>query len=605
MKLRSSLAQQGVFILVLPLIVQLILTISLVGLLKEAEREAARAVHARELSDAVSRFTGSLMEMPRITSPERGPLEPEYELAKQGCIRSFEKVVAMVADDPERTAALMEAAKLARQSMAIIETAHSKEKQPGEDPELKILKGRNREVKIALGDLLSEKLLPMALAEKEVAERAPEAQARLRERSATILFFATCLSFIFTISFILIFMKWLVARLDVMSDNCVRFASRQSLRPAVGGADEIARLDRVFHQMTDEIAVMRRKERALIENARDLICSMDGRGNFIEVGGAADRLTGYSPAELLGSKVFNLFGEEDSESVEQIRALLENGGEGSFECRLRRKDGRVIDVIWSLSWSEEEKSMFCVAHDVSEQRQAERLRQEITRMVTHDLKTPLGTISIFLEMLEDGIIGNLDDRGKQGLKAARISTATMIRLTRDLLDIDRLESGMLLLDKKPVDLSLVIEQCLEMNSAEAEDKQISLECKPTDLIVLADRDRLAQIFTNLLSNAIKFSPPRSKVSIAVEKCDGFARICITDRGRGIPSSMQEAVFDRYSQLHSSDATDKGGTGLGLSICKALVELHGGSIHVESREFRGSSFIFTIPIDTAEESLNPD
>ena len=170
----------------------------------------------------------------------------------------------------------------------------------------------------------------------------------------------------------------------------------------------------------------------------------------------------------------------------------------------------------------------------------------------------------------------------------------MLSLTKDILDMDKIESGMIVLTRSEVDLSELFQQCADSLSWQASAKGITIELEPISTTMMADGDRIAQVLINLLNNAVKFSPENSKIRVLAKQLEDSVEIIVQDQGRGIPANKVASIFDRFAQVEATDATEKHGTGLGLAICKSLVELHGGTIKVESEEGKGSAFSFNIP-----------
>lgn len=422
----------------------------------------------------------------------------------------------------------------------------------------------------------------------------PEYWARDREHWFLLLVAGCVANLGMVIAMALFFSRDIVQRVFVMLDNSMRLAMQRPLHPQLGGGDEISQLDRAFHDMADALTDAMEKQRALIDNAQDVICSLDESGKFAAVNSASKTVFGYDSEDLVGSSLFNLLPDEDFAT---IRAKLKDIKEGStdhFEVRMIRKDRKVIDLLWSVSWSPMEETFFCVAHDITERKGAERLRQEVMQMVSHDLRTPLATMQGFHEMLGEGTFGALDDQGKKLLQVADSSTGRMLRLINDLLDIEKMESGSLQLNISHIELRPIFEQSLHNVFTMAKSKGVKLELMPTQLAVYADGDRLVQILVNLLSNAIKFTPPERRVRLSAEELPNAIEFRVQDEGRGIPKAALSTIFDRFKQVQSADAKDRAGFGLGLAICKALVELHGGDITVASEEGVGTTFSFRIP-----------
>lgn len=385
----------------------------------------------------------------------------------------------------------------------------------------------------------------------------------------------------------------------VLMDNTRRLGLGQPLNPPLPGKGEIAHLDRVFQDMAQALDAARRKERAIIENAIDVICSFDEDGRFVQVSPASEQLFGYPHADLLGKRFDDLIFSDDLRLTgAAITEIREGEGRGQFENRVRRKDGSLVDVLWAIQWSEAERMMFCVAHDITERKEIERMKQEFVAMVSHDLRTPLTSIQGFLTLLQTGMYGSLNQNGEQNLAIADANISRLIALINDLLDIEKMESGKLKMDIRHCPLTDVFSRSIGAVIGFAEQQKVQLVAEDTTLVAYADSDRLVQVLVNLISNAIKFSPPQGTIRLQAVAVDDFIEVRVIDNGRGIPPEYREVIFERFQQVKTTDATRKGGSGLGLAICKAIVEGHGGKIGVESEEGKGSTFWFHVPLQGA-------
>jgi signal transduction histidine kinase len=231
----------------------------------------------------------------------------------------------------------------------------------------------------------------------------------------------------------------------------------------------------------------------------------------------------------------------------------------------------------------------------------EAFKRELISVVSHELRTPLMSISSALELFGLGTLGELSEKGSNRLKFAQDEADRLIRLINDLLDIEKMEAGKFVLDRSEIKVKELIEISIAAVAQLAETKQIKLESSVVDATLSVDRDRLCQVLINLLSNAIKFSPETGTISITVTTSQLFMEFRVVDRGRGIPEDLIPKVFDRFVQVEDSDASVRGGSGLGLAIARAIVEQHGGTIGVESQLGQGSSFWFKLPVHDAHEA----
>lgn len=395
-------------------------------------------------------------------------------------------------------------------------------------------------------------------------------------------------------------------RFNILSRNIFSLGANESLTAPIPGSDEIAQLDSVVHEVSDALIIARKKEQAMIQNAVDVICTLDKDGKFHNVNNAAQRIWGREPEDLIGSSFKNIIAREDWEATDEALQNLINGEgagvSGSFENHVRHGDGNLVDALWTAFWSAEEKRLFCVVHDISARKEAERLKQEVLAMVTHDLRSPLTSLQLTLNVLQSGSVDGSSEKAKLMLGRAEMSVGKLIQLINDLLDIDRIESGKFALDIAKVKDEVMISQSTDLIHHMAESRNIEIETLASGGELECDEERIVRVLTNLLSNAIKFSPEGSKVTISTREENGHVEFYIVDRGRGLPQEEQELIFERYHQVNRSDAAEKKGSGLGLTICKAIVEAHHGTIGATSQAGEGSTFWFRLP---RENSSNTD
>lgn len=232
--------------------------------------------------------------------------------------------------------------------------------------------------------------------------------------------------------------------------------------------------------------------------------------------------------------------------------------------------------------------------DVTERLAIEQMKDSFISMVSHELRTPLTALFGSLRLLESGVAGEVPPKVKKMLEMALRNTDRLVRLINDILDLERINSGKVVLNMQPLELSRLFEQASELIRPLAQDAGIELDLRVPECPVMADPDRVTQTFINLLSNAIKFSPTGATIRVSAESQPDHVLVRVMDEGRGIPADKLEAVFGRFQQVDASDSREKGGTGLGLAICRSIVEQHGGRIWVESTLGKGSTFSFTLP-----------
>ncbi|MBX9687899.1 MAG: HAMP domain-containing histidine kinase [Candidatus Obscuribacterales bacterium] len=256
-----------------------------------------------------------------------------------------------------------------------------------------------------------------------------------------------------------------------------------------------------------------------------------------------------------------------------------------------------------LSGTDELADLDSVFHKMAESiARANREKQEFVAMITHDIRSPLTSMLLSMSLVSEGTLGDqLTVKGKDLLERCQGSVNRVVKLINDLLDVEKLEAGMMKMLFENTDFQRVIDNSVETLIQSAEAKQVKIISPKTTALVYADGDRYIQVLVNLLSNAIKYSPEGGKIEITLEEGADYLKLYVQDEGPGIPEANLESVFDRFQQVDSAERKKYGGTGLGLAICKEIVKAHHGEIGVLSKSGEGSKFWFTVP--RRQEILN--
>ena len=324
---------------------------------------------------------------------------------------------------------------------------------------------------------------------------------------------------------------------------------------------------------------------------------------------ACRQLWGYEPAELIGRKYIEfVYGEDRPKTEEAAAFLLAQGTIPEFVNRYVRKDGEMVDVLWSASWSPANEIMFCVAHNVTERARIEKAlheakneaerannaKSEFLSRMSHELRTPLNAILGFSQLLE-----RQSPTPKQSVNLSYIVSAGrhLLDLINEVLDISRIEAGSMQLSVEPVPVAEALREALELMEPLARQRDITLQFPaetPEGCHVLADQQRLKQVLLNLLTNAVKYTPPGGQVTIWTGLGEaGRVRIEVRDNGPGIAADKLSRLFTPFDRL-GAEQTDIEGTGLGLAVCQRLIQAMGGAIGVGSAPGQGSSFWLDLP-----------
>jgi signal transduction histidine kinase len=272
----------------------------------------------------------------------------------------------------------------------------------------------------------------------------------------------------------------------------------------------------------------------------------------------------------------------------------------NYEIGIVRKDGgiRHLEVLRKEVLWNGKKQFQELYNDITERKKIEDMKTEFISIASHELRTPLTSIKGYNDLILDGDTGEINDRQREFLGIIREEIDRLVALVNHLLDISRIETGRLQLQIKPIPLDEVINSSINALKWQAAEKRLELSTHfdKEPLIVMADRDRVSEIINNLLSNAIKYNREGGSVEVVAYTFENsMIRIDVKDTGRGIPKSEVPFLFGKFYRVKEAAKDSTKGTGLGLSIAKSLVELHGGSIWVESEVDKGSTFSFTLPI----------
>ncbi|AFZ24099.1 PAS domain S-box [Cylindrospermum stagnale PCC 7417] len=378
-------------------------------------------------------------------------------------------------------------------------------------------------------------------------------------------------------------------------------------------AERTGELIKVNQQLQSELDERQRTQEALrisqtrfegiLSIADDAIISIDGNQCITLFNQGAEKIFGYSAQEVIGQRLDLLLPLRFSQVHRQH--VVDFGKSPSLARRMgerrelfgRRRDGTEFPAEASISKLDvgQEAVYTVILRDITERKQIERMKDEFVSVVSHELRTPLTSIHGSLGMLASGLLPTDSEQGKRLLQIATDSTERLVRLINDILDIERIESGEVKMERESCNVLDLIGSVVNILQPLADKAKVTLAMNSLSIQLWADPDRIVQTLTNLLSNAIKFSASGSTVWLTAQRQEDEILLMVKDTGRGIPAEKLDSIFERFQQVDSSDSRNHEGTGLGLAISKSIVQQHGGRIWVESVLGEGSSFYFTIPI----------
>lgn len=375
-----------------------------------------------------------------------------------------------------------------------------------------------------------------------------------------------------------------------------------------------AQIENISQRKKAEFALANNRVRLqnILDSSPDIICTLSVNGHFVDVNGAAIRLWGYNPSELILHPLLDYILEEDHQkTIETFKAVINGVSTTNFENKYLHKNGSIIPMIWSMRLDSHSQLIYCNGRDATEIKKQEtaleNLNNELTvranaliesnkelerfaYVASHDLQEPLRMVSSFLQLLQKRYAPQLDEKANEYIQFSVDGASRMKQLILDMLEYSRINT---IADNfELIDLNeLLGEVSLNLfSSIESTHAEVTLPKMPS---VKGVRSQMMQLFQNLIGNAIKY---RSKernpiVKVEVLELDHEWEFTIKDNGIGISPRFYEKIFVIFQRLHNKESYS--GTGIGLAICKKIVDKHGGRIWVESEEGVGSCFYFTV------------
>ena len=378
----------------------------------------------------------------------------------------------------------------------------------------------------------------------------------------------------------------------------------------------IGELEKQINDLQIQIQLTQRQKgniEAIIYSIHDGVIVIDEFDRLLMANEAGGGLFNFNFRSSQHRRIGELIDEGKSEFVDFLRQSRQSKAQPTRKEIEFLEDGKLktFDCIVSCIYDEGRQvcGVVAVLHDVTREKQISQTKNDFVSHVCHELKTPLASISAYSEMLSDGEAKDGQTR-KEFYSVIQRQAKRLNELIEDILNISRIESGLIKVDKGPVSLTILIEEQLQMIKSCAEEKNICLKDIGQSRVVFdqvyADKDMISQVIVNLLSNAVKYTPSGGsiKVETEVDETANVARLSVTDTGVGIPENEIEHVFDKFYRV-STNKNQAKGTGLGLNLVKQIVEkVHDGRVFVSSKPGAGSTFGFELPLATREvvESL---
>ncbi len=382
------------------------------------------------------------------------------------------------------------------------------------------------------------------------------------------------------------------------------------VRVPTTGTDELARLAQgfnttanklgIYHRMNvEQIVAEKRKGDAVLRSIEDGVVVVDAEFRVANMNPQAGRILGVDPEAVLEKHVLEVVKDErlfdlmkqtatsgEPPEVEDGKNIL-SVGEGESARHF------MFSVTPVVSKGEDMLGVVLLLRDVTRLKELDRMKSEFIMTASHELKTPIQSLGMSIDLLREGAADTLDDKQRQLLDAAGEELARLKSLISDLLDLSKIEAGRVQMEFDRVPPHVLVEKAVGVFTTQAEEKQIELIADVPEHVpdVEADANKITWVLTNLVANALRYA--RHRVAISGRHAGRWIHLSVADDGDGIPLEYQSRIFEKFVQVESDKSV--GGTGLGLAICKEIVRAHKGTIWVDSTPGEGSTFTFTLPV----------
>ncbi len=388
--------------------------------------------------------------------------------------------------------------------------------------------------------------------------------------------------------------------IETMKKGAFDFLSKpfspQELRVVITKAIE-------FIRTLQDIATEKSRMRVMIDTLRDGVLTTDHQKKIALANPAFLRMIGVHQRRVIGNEISKVIKEptvlamidkaidqpEDTfaEITEEVTVPTGNDQEDivigirciPFRDRLNRNLGTVT-----------------VFHDITALKKQDKSKSDFVSMVAHEIKSPLNSILMQLKVVLDGLAGDLTDKQREILERSSLKLTSLTELSTELLDLAKIESGLINQDREALTLDPLISHHVELYQAQALEKSITLAVRDgeADLSVMANRNNMEEVLSNLISNAIRYTPEKGKIEVWVDQSAEYVRLHVADTGFGIPEESLDQIWDKFFRVKNEKTRFINGTGLGLAIVKRIVDAHNGTIQVDSKVDKGTEFSICLP-----------
>ncbi|MFP4474915.1 MAG: ATP-binding protein [Desulfatibacillaceae bacterium] len=365
-------------------------------------------------------------------------------------------------------------------------------------------------------------------------------------------------------------------------------------------------VDKAFehYRALQDISETRSRLRVMVNRLMDGVMTTDSEKNIVLANPAFLHMIEYHGGNIVGKNVDEVIENETlRQLVDQAVALPPDASKEIYgEVATGSGDEEKIYSVCCAPFRARTGftlGTLTVLHDITTLKRVDRMKSEFVSMVSHEIRSPMNSIMAQLKVVLDGLAGDVTDKQREILEKACARIMSLTSLVSEILDLARIESGLIGQEKQAVDVCGILREQVELHAALARDKDIALSLAPCDglPLIVANRQGVEEIVSNLVTNAIKYTPDGGRVDVKAVVENEYVRIDVADTGFGIPHEDMDNVFSRFYRVKNEQTRHIQGTGLGLAIVKSIVQAHHGSIRVESHPGSGSTFTVHLPLPT--------
>lgn len=591
-----SARQKGLFLILIPLVFQVCSLLWLTVLLLDCQKSLRVLDHQRatlfkleKVGNVGSKVIFEIADLPAEADPKPAltKLETiEKQLASEG------KINILSSELPIEWSNLNAQTETFKQSIAeLIKKAKEvlNDKTIPKGSRYALLRRNFYAAAMAFNEL-SNSILSL---EKSSRETEPKELHRLKSEIFAALCAITVLSLAIAAGLATLFARDMTRRIASIAHNAQMLATGGKLLATQTGRDEIAQLDQALHHTQAVLQNARQQQLSVLSNASEIICSLDQRLRITAINEAVQHLWRYHPEDLLGRSLLSLLVDQVHNTRRGFENIRLTGAAGTIETTIGCGDNKARVFAWSTSWSAQAAAFNCVVRDVTLDRTREQLKHDFISIVSHDLRSPLASMSIGVTLMQMGKKGEIPEAAATKLGVIENNVSRLTKLMEALLELDKLESGHTPLNQAVMHGMNILATARDLCLPEAQAAAVTLKVSPTDCMILADRSKLIRATVNILEYLIARTPAESQITLSAISAADKSELRLSAPSVFVPETNQASLFDGFKADHGVQSTPLSDQ-LALATTRAMIVAHGGQISIHSTIDSGTTFSLLLP-----------